>query len=163
MKWCPRSSVNPDASPVEPYVFHAHPVVDRVDEHRIALDVGAPAGAGDAVVKDRAGDVFGHLFLDFPDELPTLLLVAFHGLSVNQLVELGAAIAVVVAFGITGVVLVERLVRLVETVTDQVEADREILFRQPRVPFSIIAALPPPDLVVPMKRDWSRVVAAVSI
>jgi hypothetical protein len=160
----PSHSVPPYiTSPVEPDVFHAQPIVDRVDEHRVAGDVGVPAGAGSAVIEDRAGDVLGHLLLDLPDDLPTLLLVAFHRLSVNQLVELGAAIAVIVALGITGVVLVERLIRLVETVTDQVEADREILFRQPRVPFSIIAALPPPDLVVPMKRDWSRVVAAVSI
>src|SRR5262249_11995904 len=131
---CSRSPANADASPVEPHVFHAQPVVDRVDEHRVALDVGTPAGAGDAVIENRTGDVLGHFLLDLPDQLPAFLLVAFHRLPVDQLVELGAAIAVVVALGVTGVVLVERLVRLVEAVADQVEADREILLRQPREP-----------------------------
>src|SRR4051812_12999563 len=113
----PSHSVPPYiTSPVEPDVFHAQPIVDRVDEHRVAGDVGVPAGAGNAVIEDRAGDVLGHLLLDLSDDLPTLLLVAFHRLSV-KLVELGAAIAVIVALGITGVVLVERLIRLVETVT----------------------------------------------
>src|SRR5205823_9271483 len=42
---------------VEPNVFHAQPVVDRVDEDRVALDVRVPAGTGNAVVEDRPGDI----------------------------------------------------------------------------------------------------------
>src|ERR1051326_9329796 len=42
---------------VEPHVFHAEPVVNRVHRHRVALDVRVPAGARDAVVEHRPRDI----------------------------------------------------------------------------------------------------------
>src|SRR6266851_6750867 len=97
---------------VEPYVFQPYPVVDRVHHHRVALDVGMPAGARAAVIEDRTGDVLGQLLLDLPDQLLALLLVELHRLPVDHLVELGTAVAVVVGLGIAGVELVERLIRV---------------------------------------------------
>src|ERR1051325_10810003 len=119
---------------VEPHVFHTEPVVNRVHRHRVALDVRVPAGARDAVVEHRPRDILGQLLLDLPHHLPALLLIGLHRLPLDHLVQFGIAVAVVIAFGIAGVVLVERLVWLIETVADQVEADRKVLFGQPRVP-----------------------------
>ncbi len=61
-----------------------------------------------------------------PHQLLALGLVELHRLPLDHLVELGIAIAVVVALGAAGEVLVEGLVRVVEPVAGQVEADRVI-------------------------------------
>src|SRR5437763_2115205 len=91
---------------IEPHVFHAQPVVNRVDKDRVALDVRVPARAGNAVVEHRPGDILSQFFLDFPDQPFALLLVRFHRLPVDHLIEFGTAIAVVIAFGAAGVVFV---------------------------------------------------------
>ena len=52
--------------------------------------------------------------VDLPDQLLALLRVGFHRLLVDQLVELGIAVAGVVALRAAGVVLVELLVGVVD-------------------------------------------------
>src|SRR6202047_4566195 len=115
------------ASLIEPHVFHAQPVVDRVDRHRVPLHIGAPAGTRTAVVKNRPSHVLRQLLLDLPHHFLALVLVELHRLLIDHLVELGIAIAVVIAFGAAGVILVQGLVRIIEPVADQIETDREIL------------------------------------
>src|SRR6202022_3607852 len=95
---------------VEPDVLHAPIVDDTVDHHRPALYRRLPA-IGEAVVEDdRAGPVLCQLSFDLPHQLPTRSRVGFHRLPIEQLFELGIAIAGVVAWRTTAVVLVQLLV-----------------------------------------------------
>src|SRR5215472_7328782 len=68
---------------VEPDVFHAQPVADAVDHHRVALHVRVPAGAGTAVIEDGPGDIFRQLLLDLPYQSFALFLVELHRLLID--------------------------------------------------------------------------------
>src|SRR5215469_16396033 len=81
---------------VEPDVFHAPAVEDAIDHDRPPLDVGLPTRRSAVVKDDRPGAIFGQLPLNFPDQLLALLGVRLNGLPLDQFVDLGTAIAVVV-------------------------------------------------------------------
>src|SRR6266446_1044490 len=101
---------------VEPEVFEPPAVVDAVDHRREPLDVGLSAGRGAAVKNDRSGAVLGQPPLDLLYQLLALLLVEFDRLAVDQIVDLGIAIAIGVILGSAGVSLIESLVRVVDGV-----------------------------------------------
>jgi hypothetical protein len=65
-------------------------------------------------MNDRTGAVFRQPALDLPDQASAPLLVELGGLAVDQLVDLGIAVAVGVVVGATGVGLVECLVGIVD-------------------------------------------------
>src|SRR5204862_4685267 len=71
---------------VEPDILHAMVVVDAVDHHGIALDVGMPAGARAVVVQNRPGNVLGQAALDLEHDRLALLLIGLHRLLLEQLV-----------------------------------------------------------------------------
>src|SRR5262249_49125520 len=82
---------------VEPRIFHAPAVVERVVVAGDALDVGLPAGGGAVVQDDRAGHVGGDLALRLPNDLPALLGIGLARLREDQLVDLLVAVARIVA------------------------------------------------------------------
>src|SRR5882672_6948375 len=82
-----------------------------------------PAGPGAVVPEDRAGRVLRQLALDRPHQLLALLLIEFHRLLVDHLIELRIAVAVVVALRSTSEILVQGLVRVIDTIPGEIEAD----------------------------------------
>src|SRR5271166_5746119 len=132
----PRSAIRPapaNAGPVrrplfvQPQIFEAPAVVLAVDHDRQPFQLGLPAGRGAEVVDDRPGSILLQLLVDLPDELPALALVGFDRLLLEPLLELGVAIAGIVALGVAAVVLVELLVRVVDAAAGVVQADLVIL------------------------------------
>src|SRR5262249_37233229 len=92
---------------VEPDVFHAIAVVDAVDHRHEPLDIRLRAGPTARIEDDRPGTVLGQTPLDLPDELSALGLVSLGRLPVDQRVDLGTAIARIVAHRPAHEVLVE--------------------------------------------------------
>ena len=92
---------------VEPQVFEARAVVDAVDHQGQPLDPRLPAGGLTGIEDDRANAVVGQLPFDLPDQLPALLAVGLHRLSVDQLVELRIAIAAIIPLGAAHIAFVE--------------------------------------------------------
>ena len=80
------------------------------------LEVGLPAGGRGRIKNRWPRAVFGQLPFDFPDQAFALVVVGFHRLLIDQLVDFLAAITGVVALGAAGEVLVELLVRIVESI-----------------------------------------------
>src|SRR3984893_7328542 len=114
---------------VEPDVLHAPIVDDTVDHHRPALYRRLPA-IGEAVVEDdRAGPVLCQLSFDLPHQLSTRSRVGFHRLPIEQLFELGIAIAGVVAWRTTAVVLVQLLVGIIDAAAGEIGANHVVLAR----------------------------------
>src|SRR6516164_5508748 len=112
---------------VEPDVFQAKIVDDAVDHHCPIFDPRLPA-IGEAVVKNnRPRPVIGQLSLDLPHQLLALIRLGLDRLPIEQVFELGIAIAGIVARRAAGVVLVELLVGIVDAAAGEVEADLEIL------------------------------------
>src|SRR4029077_20462009 len=89
-------------SAVEPEILEPKPVVDAVDYHGHSLHQRVPARRLTGIEDNGAGAVLGQTLLDFPHQPPALFLVGFRGLLVDHLIDLGAAIAGVVAFGRAG-------------------------------------------------------------
>src|SRR5262249_46382176 len=77
-----------DTRPFDPALFHDA----AIDRH-----IGAPTGPGPIVPEDRPGCVFRQFAFDRPHHFLALLLVEFHRLPVDHLVELRIAVAVIVA------------------------------------------------------------------
>ena len=110
------------ALPVEPDVFEAPAVVDAVDHHRQALDVGLPAGRGAVVKDDRPGAVLLQLAVDLPDQL--LALLADRAPSIAGRTACRArdcSSRCMLRSGAAGVVLVELLVGIVDAAAGTVE------------------------------------------
>src|SRR6266446_4031656 len=105
---------------VEPDVLEAPAVVDAVDHRRVALHIRIPAGPGAVVPKDRPGRVLRQLALNRPNQLLALLLVEFHRLLVDHLIELRIAVAVVVALRSASEILVQGLVRVIDTIPGEI-------------------------------------------
>src|SRR5437763_7715955 len=101
---------------VEPGVFEPPAVVIAVHHHRVPLEVGLPAGGRHGVEDRRPRSVLRQLLFDLPDEPLTLVVIGFHRLLVDEIVDLLAAIAGVVPLGAADEVLVELLVGVVEPV-----------------------------------------------
>src|SRR5712664_1539606 len=66
------ASAGPDRLFVEPGVFEAPAVVIAIDHHRVALEIGLPAGRRHRIEDDRPGAVLGQLALDLPHQLLAL-------------------------------------------------------------------------------------------
>src|SRR5258708_4796621 len=79
-------------------------------------------------------DVFLKLLVDLADQLLALGDVGLLGLLIEQLLDVGVAVIGVVTFRIAGIVLVEGLVRIVDRISGEVEAERIILARDFRKP-----------------------------
>src|SRR5215472_16024631 len=109
--------------PVEPDVFHTPAVVNAVDHQRVAPHIGVPTRPGAVVPEDRPRRVFRQLAFDRPHQLLALLLVEFHRLLVDHLVELWITVAIVVALSSASEILIQSLVRVIEAVSRQIETD----------------------------------------
>src|SRR6516162_2208451 len=119
---------------VEPGVLEAPAIVIAVDHHRVAFEIGLPAGRRHRVEDGRSGRVLGELALDFPDDLLALVRVGLARLPVDQPVDLSTAVAGVVALGAAGEILVELLIGIVEPVLADRHTDRIILAHDGRIP-----------------------------
>src|SRR6187397_1119363 len=86
-------------SAVEPGLFQPPLVVGAVHSDRDALDVWIRAADRARVEDDRAAAILGKIFLDAPHQLPPLVEIGLDRLRVNECVDLGAAVAGVVALG----------------------------------------------------------------
>jgi len=73
---------------------------------------------------------------DIPYQPFTLFPVGLHPLLINQLIDLRVAVTGIVAFGATHVILVELLVRIVDTRFRDTEADRKILTHNLGIPLN---------------------------
>src|SRR5439155_3598162 len=78
---------------IQPHVFHAPAVVDAVAHDRQAFDVRVVTIARRSIEDHRTRAIIGQLLLDLPDQFLAFCLIALHRLLVDQLVELGIAIA----------------------------------------------------------------------
>src|SRR6266581_3744356 len=119
---------------VEPDVLEAPFVVDAVGHPGPSLEPGLAAGGTGRIEDHRPERRFRQLALRLPDDLFALFGVCGHRLLVDQLVELGVAVAGIVARSPGVETLVEHLVRVVDAALDRHHADREILARHLRIP-----------------------------
>src|SRR5260370_361183 len=98
----------------EPDVFHAPAIIGAVDHHRDVLDLRLPAGGLARVIDDRAHPFLDHPALDIPHDPLALFRIGLNRLLVDQRLDLGVAIAGVVARRFTDIALVEDLVGIVD-------------------------------------------------
>src|SRR5436190_6317762 len=94
-----------------------------------------PAGRGALEMDYRPRHVLGQFALDLPDDAFSFLAVRFLGLQRDELLHLGAAIFVVVAFRIAGVVLDEIHIGIVDRKSGEVEAYRIVSLHHLAVPY----------------------------
>src|SRR5688572_25956102 len=87
---------------IQPDVFEAPVIVDRVDRQFDAFRLRPPAGGALAVLDHRAGAVLLQPLVDLPDQLPAGLDVGHARLLVEQLLDLRIAVVRVVAFRAAG-------------------------------------------------------------
>src|SRR3954464_14355960 len=92
---------------VEPDVLEAETVVDAVDLRHVALDVGLHADRRAVPHDDRPRSVLEQLAIDLPNQLAPLVDVGLGRLRLEQLLDLGIAVAGVVAFRLAGEILEE--------------------------------------------------------
>ena len=100
-------------------------------------DIGLPAvyvHIGDDV---RARRVVDQKTLDIPDDFSAFLLVQFAGLRGEQLIHLGIAVLRIIALRFAGIVLDDIAVGIVDTDAGDVQSDRVILPREPRIPLGV--------------------------
>ena len=79
------------------------------------------------VEDDRPGIVFRQSPFNLPDDALAFFLVGFRRLLIDQPVDLGAAVAGVVALRRADIVFVELLAGVVDCGLADIEADREVL------------------------------------
>jgi len=108
---------------VEPEVFVAVAVVDAVDHDSEPLELRVPASRPTAIKDERPDAVLGQSPCYFSHQPFAFLLVGCHRILVDQLVDLGKAIAGIITFCTADVVLVELLVRVVDAALGDIEAD----------------------------------------
>src|SRR5215831_2902769 len=109
---------------IEPDILETEAVVNAVDLLDIALDVGLQAGSRAVPQDHRPRAVGQELAVDLPHDLAALVGVGLGRLHVEQLLDLGIAVAGIVALRLAGEVLVEVLIGIVDAVAGGVEADR---------------------------------------
>src|SRR5712691_9571850 len=124
---CHRLSLQPD-------VFEARGVEDAVDHQRHALHPRLHADRGTDVKDDRPHAVFGEFLLDLPHQLPPLVWVGLHRLPFDQRVEFGIAIAAVITLRAAHVILIKILVRVIEAVFADHQADGEVFAHDLGIP-----------------------------
>ena len=101
---------------VEPGILEAPAIVIAIDHHRVALEIGLPAGRRHRVEDCRSGIVLCQLAFDFPNDLFALAGIWLARLPVDQSVDLRAAIAGVIALSAAVKILVKLLVGIVEPI-----------------------------------------------
>src|SRR5215510_4551194 len=111
---------------VQPDVLHTKIVDDAVDHHRPTLHLWLPAVCEAVVEDDRPRTVLSQPSFDLPYQLLALAFVGLRRLPLEQLLELGIAIAGVVAGRPASIVLIELLIGIVDTTTGEIEANLEI-------------------------------------
>src|SRR5438270_13278741 len=111
---------------IEPDILIAPAVVDAIYHNGQSLHPRLPARSAARVKDHRPGTVLGQPLFDFPDQFFALVLVWLHRLPIDQLVDLGAAIAGIVALRTARVVFIELLVGIVDTRFRDAEADCKI-------------------------------------
>src|SRR6516164_6052926 len=92
---------------VEPDVFHAPAVEAAVDHDCQPLQLWLHAGHQAAVVEDRARPVLLQFPVDLPDQPPALIPVGHRRLLDELLLQIGVAIAGIVALRSAAVILEE--------------------------------------------------------
>src|SRR5712691_6072161 len=112
---------------IEPDILHAPAVKQAVDHDRQPLQVRSPAGGEPVVEKNRPSTVLLQFLVDFPNQVPALFLVRLHRLLIEQFVDLGIAVAGVIAVRAASVILVDLRVGVVAAGGGQVEADLVVL------------------------------------
>src|SRR4029077_17471670 len=100
----------PEPLLVEPDIFHTPAVEKAVHHQRQPLHLRIPAGRAAVVKDDRSGAVLRQSPFDLPYELLALFLVGLARLPIDQLVHLGAAVAIIVQLGTASVKQVEILI-----------------------------------------------------
>src|SRR5258708_4342804 len=78
---------------VEPDVFHTPAVIDAIDHDGEPLHIGLPAGRAARGKDDGPGAVLRQLPFDLPYQLFALLRIGFHRFPIDQLFDLGVAVA----------------------------------------------------------------------
>ena len=104
-------------SAVEPEVLETRAVVDAVDHCRQPFDVWFAADCCTRIKQDRTGVVFDQFALDIPDNFFALLRIGLGRLAVDQLVDLGIAIAGVVARRAALIIFIKCHIRIVDAVS----------------------------------------------
>ena len=117
--------------PIQPDIFHSPAVVDAVHLQFETIDIWRPACRFPHVVEDRASDVFLNAPVDFPHEFVPLRRVSLHRLLIDHAIDLVAAIPGVIPFGVTDVVLIEILVRIIQSAADRSQGDNKIRAHEP--------------------------------
>src|SRR5580692_6433945 len=68
---------------IEPNILHAPAVEQAVDHDCQSLQLGLPAGREAIVVEDRSSTILLQFLVDFPNEMPALLLISLHRLLIE--------------------------------------------------------------------------------
>jgi hypothetical protein len=92
---------------VEPDVFHAGAAEDAIDHDRQTLHAGVPAGCAPVVKDDRPGAPRRQLRSDLPEQPLALCLIGIERLAIDQCVDPGIAVAVVVQLAAAPVIEVQ--------------------------------------------------------
>src|SRR6516162_6671487 len=101
-------------SVVEPEVFEARVIVDAVDHCNKPLELWLPAIRSSRIKQDRPCVVFGQFAFDLPYQPLSLLHIAHVGLLIDHFVDVGLAVAGIVALGPAHIVLVKGRVGIVD-------------------------------------------------
>src|SRR6516165_5387424 len=112
---------------VEPDVFHAIAIVDAVHHRHEPRDIGLRTGAAARIEDDRPRPFLGQPPFDIPHQPLALVAVGLGRLLLDQLVDLGIAIAGVIAYRSAHEILVELLVGIVDAAFGAVDSDRVVL------------------------------------
>src|SRR6516225_10030387 len=127
--WCPWCAYccSLSISVVEPEVFKAPGIVDTIRHRHQPFDLRPRAIGVLQIEQDRAGVVLGQLALDLPHQPLALLNIGFGRLPSDQVVDLGVAIAGVVALRAAHVVFVQYRIGIVDLGFRNVESDAVVL------------------------------------
>src|SRR5712671_1620462 len=112
---------------VQPDVLEAPAVEHAVDHDFQPLQSRLPACRKTQVIDDRARLILLQPAIDLPDQALALLLVGFHRLLLEQLLQLGVAVAGVIALRATREIFIELGVRIIGADPGQIEAELVIL------------------------------------
>src|SRR5260370_3684063 len=117
------STAAAEPSLVQPDIFHAPVVVDAVDHDGQPFELGDPAAAAALAADQRLCVKLDSPPLHSPVEPIAFVLVRLHRLMLDHPVDLGVAIAIVIADPATRVIFVEHRIRVVDQRAGQVERD----------------------------------------
>src|SRR6266567_4239159 len=126
---------------VQPQILEAPAIVDAVRHNGQALELRLPAIRHARIEQDRSGVVLHQLPFDLPHQPFAFLYVGFGRLLIHQRIDLGAAIAGVVAQRPADVILVKGRIGIVYCRFGDVESDFVVLAREPGIPLRGVEGL----------------------